>query len=402
VDGTIAAYTVTTPAHGSMTQTDSLIAYTPAKDFAGIDSFNFTATDNLGGVSAPATVRVQVVATTFALTINATNGSVTKSPDAALYDSTTVVQLTAVPSVGYTFSGWSGALTGATNPASIAMNAAKTVTATFSVKLCSLTVTATTGGTISAPTGPVVLAAYNSQTTITAVALTGYSFVKWIRSAPDVTIADSLQATTTVAITAKASVSATFILNAPAVPVALLPAIGLSTASDSMLFVWNKAAPLIDKYGIRIATDSAMTSIVRIDSAIADTFVTQRQLPRGQTYYWQVRAHNTRGWGNYGEKRKFTVIVPTAVLPRSFSVAFSLKSSRKNVVFALPEAAEVTMQVFDMQGKIVKAINPGILPAGYHTINLDFSSLAKGQHIMVFKAGKECRKTKVINISDFK
>jgi len=43
------------------------------------------------------------------------------------------VTLTAAPGAGYRFSGWSGDLTGAANPAQITMTSAKTVTATFTL-----------------------------------------------------------------------------------------------------------------------------------------------------------------------------------------------------------------------------------------------------------------------------
>ena len=71
--------------------------------------------------------------TQFGLTVNATNGTVAKSPSATTYDSATVVQLTATPSTGYTFSGWSGDASGTANPVSVTMNAAKSVTATFTL-----------------------------------------------------------------------------------------------------------------------------------------------------------------------------------------------------------------------------------------------------------------------------
>src|SRR6185295_13072776 len=49
----------------------------------------------------------------------------------ASYASGTVVTLTATPASGFQFAGWSGDLTGATNPATITMSANRTVTATF-------------------------------------------------------------------------------------------------------------------------------------------------------------------------------------------------------------------------------------------------------------------------------
>ncbi len=70
--------------------------------------------------------------TQYTLTTNTVGGgSITKSPDGGTYDEGTQVTLTAVPDSGKRFSGWSGDLTGSTNPAVITMDADKSVTATF-------------------------------------------------------------------------------------------------------------------------------------------------------------------------------------------------------------------------------------------------------------------------------
>jgi hypothetical protein len=116
----------------------------------------------------------------YALTITAVNGSVTKSPNAVTYDSGTVVSLTPIPSNNYHFSGWSGALTGTTNPATITMNSDKSVTAGFEVNppnTFSLTVTASNGAVKKTPDLP----QYDSGSTVglKAIANTGYKFVDW-------------------------------------------------------------------------------------------------------------------------------------------------------------------------------------------------------------------------------
>ena len=79
---------------------------------------------------------VNLAATTVSYTLTVTispsgSGSVTKSPDLAAYPAGTVVTLTANPGAGYTFSSWSGAVTGSTNPTTVTMNSNKSVTATF-------------------------------------------------------------------------------------------------------------------------------------------------------------------------------------------------------------------------------------------------------------------------------
>ncbi len=71
----------------------------------------------------------------YTLTVNTVgNGTVTLVPPGGpggMYPTGTVVQLTANPASGWTFSGWSGDFSGSTNPASITMDGNKTVTATF-------------------------------------------------------------------------------------------------------------------------------------------------------------------------------------------------------------------------------------------------------------------------------
>ena len=79
-------------------------------------------------------------------------GVVSRTPDHSPYDSATTVQLTATPSIGYTFSGWSGDVpTGreTTNPLSVVMDANKTITATFVQSIFTITSTAGSNGTIS-------------------------------------------------------------------------------------------------------------------------------------------------------------------------------------------------------------------------------------------------------------
>jgi endoglucanase len=66
-----------------------------------------------------------------ALTLNAAGGTITALPTRSLYVDGEPVLLTANPNAGYVFTGWSGALTGTNNPATLVMDGPKTVTANF-------------------------------------------------------------------------------------------------------------------------------------------------------------------------------------------------------------------------------------------------------------------------------
>ena len=70
--------------------------------------------------------------TQYTLTVNPVgNGSVTLDPAGGVYTGGAEVELTAVADPGWAFSGWSGDLSGSTNPETITMHGDKTVTATF-------------------------------------------------------------------------------------------------------------------------------------------------------------------------------------------------------------------------------------------------------------------------------
>jgi len=68
----------------------------------------------------------------FTLTVNITGtGTVTLNPIGGTYEAGTVLTLTATPDSNYTFTGWSGDLSGSTNPTTITMDSNKTVSVSF-------------------------------------------------------------------------------------------------------------------------------------------------------------------------------------------------------------------------------------------------------------------------------
>jgi parallel beta-helix repeat protein len=86
----------------------------------------------------------------YSLHINSTSGgSVTKTPDHPLYDSSAVVALTALPDSIHTFTNWSDSLTGSANPSNIVMNSNKVVTPHFQLVTYAITPTAGPHGTIA-------------------------------------------------------------------------------------------------------------------------------------------------------------------------------------------------------------------------------------------------------------
>ena len=187
--------TITANANGTVTKNPDQASYTSgtvvtltAQPAAGYTFANWSG--DLTGTTNPATVTMNANKTvtanftpvppnTYTLTGNATNGTITKNPNQASYTSGTVVTLTAQPAAGYTFANWSGDLTGTTNPATVTLNANKTITANFVPvpATYTLTVNATNGTVTKSPNQ----ASYASGTTVTLTATpaAGYTFANW-------------------------------------------------------------------------------------------------------------------------------------------------------------------------------------------------------------------------------
>ena len=116
----------------------------------------------------------------YALTTNVVgSGGVVKNPDQAAYNPGTVVSLSATPTAGWTFAGWSGDLSGSTNPQAITMNANKVVTATFTQQSqYALAVSVVGSGSVTRNPDQ---AAYNPGTVVSlsATPAVGWTFAGW-------------------------------------------------------------------------------------------------------------------------------------------------------------------------------------------------------------------------------
>jgi hypothetical protein len=78
------------------------------------------------------TVNATFTQNQYSLTVNRIgNGTVTRTPNLPSYLHGASVTLTVTPDAGWTFSGWSGGLSGNANPATIILNGSRAVTATF-------------------------------------------------------------------------------------------------------------------------------------------------------------------------------------------------------------------------------------------------------------------------------
>lgn len=128
-------------------------------------------------MNSPKTITANFAVQTFALTVNAANGSISKSPDQDRYEYGSPVVLTAAAAAGYTFSGWSGDATSSENPLTVLMNADKTISANFTVNYYALILYAQNGIITKSP--DLAQYPYGSRVSLTAIPTANYAFTYW-------------------------------------------------------------------------------------------------------------------------------------------------------------------------------------------------------------------------------
>jgi uncharacterized repeat protein (TIGR02543 family) len=130
-------------------------------------------------------------------------GSVTKAPNKATYVYGDSVELTAVPEIGWSFSYWSGDLSGSTNPITIIIDGNKSVTARFTPEQYTLTIEIVGSGSVSKDPNQATYT-YGASVQLTATADVGWSFSGW---SGDLTGSDN---PATITITGNTEITATF------------------------------------------------------------------------------------------------------------------------------------------------------------------------------------------------
>ncbi|MBS4028932.1 MAG: InlB B-repeat-containing protein [Ignavibacteriales bacterium] len=154
------------------------------------------------------TVTANFEINTYTLTVNATNGTVSKNPNQESYTHGSSVELTASPATGYHFANWSDDLSGSENPDTLLMDGDKTVTVNFEINTFTITATADENGSI-APSGDVTVN-YSDNQQFTFSGNTGYHvdsiFV-------DDAFVDSSESYTFVNVTENHTIHATFAIN---------------------------------------------------------------------------------------------------------------------------------------------------------------------------------------------
>ncbi len=201
----------TVPATGTYTCQDGqsvTISATPASGWK-FDGWSGDASGTNGTLSLLMNEKKGITANFSKITYNLTlavNGNGTTSPSAGarIYDAGTAANITANPSTGWKFDGWSGDVAGSNTTVSFRMDGNKNLAANFSKITYNLTLAVTGNGTTSPSAGARIYDA-GTAANITANPSTGWKFDSWSGG-----VAAPSLASTTVTLDSNKTVTANF------------------------------------------------------------------------------------------------------------------------------------------------------------------------------------------------
>ena len=198
--------------------------------------------------------------------------------------------------------------------------------------------------------------------------------------------------------------------NAPAAPMLTAPESGATfepapgETTAQVTVSWNAVEGAVS-YDIEIATDAEFEDIV--DSAAGFDATSGLTEPLGlDVYYWHVRANGENASSQWSPTRTFEVVRGTANeedAPEQQDVQTALIGAFPNpfaqsatVRFAVAEAAEVALVVYDVLGKEVARLAEGEFPAGTHEATFRADGLAPGVYLVHFTADQQVHTRQVM------
>ncbi len=202
----------------------------------------------------------------------------------------------------------------------------------------------------------------------------------------------------------------TTIVALPGAVVLLEPFNGAVIPADSVECIWRQGQPQILRYWFEFASDSLFQNS-QVDTSLTatDTVKVLRNLTFNQIYWWRVRAKNAAGWGPFSEIWHFRPEEPVGIegqedIPKTFALNQNYPNPfnpATTIAFDLPLSSRVTLEVFDITGRLVRTLVDGQMPAGRHRVIWDGRGeagqpVASGVYLYRLQAGDFVQTRKMV------
>ncbi len=158
---------------------------------------------------------------------------------------------------------------------------------------------------------------------------------------------------------------------------------------------WETAEEAVS-YEMILSEETDLSDPVIHETAIEDTsYEISNSLEIETQYFWQVRAMNQAGTGDWSEVRGFTTSQVTSVFDEfSTPTQFKLFQNHPNpfnptstIRYSLPETTPVRLEVYNILGRKISVLVDENQRAGVHELHFDASHLPSGMYIYRITAG---------------
>jgi hypothetical protein len=179
-------------------------------------------------------------------------------------------------------------------------------------------------------------------------------------------------------------------ISPPGEVVLMTPESGAEGVAAYASFDWQ-AIEGVDKYHLQVArATSSSTRVVDDSTLTVSQYTMTSPLDYAATYQWRVRAHNASGFGPWCPEASFVVAIGTGTEdPDEIPTEYYLAEPYPNpfnpttrIEFGLPEAADVTVAVFDATGRLTAVLADGLAPAGRYMVTWDASRAGSGVYFV--------------------
>jgi uncharacterized lipoprotein YddW (UPF0748 family) len=189
-----------------------------------------------------------------------------------------------------------------------------------------------------------------------------------------------------------------FVTATPGAPVLLAPLDKTTNVGLDSVLVWA-SNPLATSYSVQLSSaNNFEPGTLAVDvSNYTNTSIPFNGLSLNKVYYWRVKGVNTFGHGEWSVPFRFKTKVTTDIekeegipsdyqLYQNYPNPFNPSTSIK---FAIPEAGQISLKVYDATGKEVAELISNYYSAGNYVVNFDASSLPSGVYIYKLEAGNK-------------
>ncbi len=155
---------------------------------------------------------------------------------------------------------------------------------------------------------------------------------------------------------------------------------------------------------ISVSLDETEISLFTPSSADFVEYVTESVLVLSGTHLLKFAGMNESGDNTAFidaisvEINGFTDNEPVIIKPENFVLAASPNpfNPSARISWYLPQKADVSLRLYNLQGKIVRELAGGMMSAGSHTVRLESGKLASGIYIFELKSGAMAKRLKLV------